>query len=426
MLAGNGLEQRALAEQMGRQVGVITCGLDGAPQEVGRRLRARQAVPRRSQQAADTHPGSISSVVDGVPDCIDVLDEGRQGQRVTVEGAATRSPKGVLRSVARTILWPLRRFFDPRFTGIHDAVQDVKRFVIADMDAANEAAVLTGRTLDNLLARSDATLSMLANLEPTQDKVEKLYRRFLFDPEAPHSLAELDETIVPILNYAASHEGFASQANLWFNPPILVAYEPHGVAVRWVNERVAEVPYVFRALSRVPPGAKVLDVGATESTVSVSLATLGYEVTAIDPRPNPLSHERLRTVVGQIEDWDGDGEFHAVLCLSTIEHLGTGEYGQQEIERRVDLEAMKRMHDLTQPGGLLVLTTAVGPAQDGRASRVYDQAGLDELLSGWNVEDLTLVQRRDETSWETVDDPIDSFAPEAETVAMVTAKKSSV
>ena len=207
-----------------------------------------------------------------------------------------------------------------------------------------------------------------------------------------------------ILNYASSHKGFASQANLWFNPPVLVGYASGDVGVRWINERVAEVPYAFRSLSRVPRGGKILDVGATESTVCLSLATLGYEVTAIDPRPNPLSHERLRTVVGRIEDWQPNVEFDAVLCLSTIEHLGRGEYEQPGTEERVDLEAMKRIQALTMAGGLLVLTTAVGAKSSSKPSRVYDREGLDELLAGWKVEDLTLVQRTDATAWETVDE----------------------
>jgi 2-polyprenyl-3-methyl-5-hydroxy-6-metoxy-1,4-benzoquinol methylase len=317
----------------------------------------------------------------------------------------------------------VRRFFDPRFTGIHEAVNDVKRVVIADMDAANEASVLTGRTLDTLVAQNEAALAALARVEPVHQKVDGLYRRFLFDPEAAHSLEELDDGVARILNYGSGHGGFASQASLWFNPPVLVGYSSGEVGVRWVNERVAEVPYAFRALSRVPRGGRILDVGATESTVCLSLATLGYEVTAIDPRPNPLSHERLRTVVAQIEEWEAGTEFDAVLCLSTIEHLGTGEYEQQETGRSVDLDAMKRMQELTKPGGLLVMTTAVGEASSNESSRVYDREGLDELLAGWEVEDLTLIQRKDATSWETIEEKIEELDRETETVAMITATK---
>ena len=86
---------------------------------------------------------------------------------------------------------------------------------------------------------------------------------------------------------------------------------------------------------------------------------------------------------------------------------------------------MKRMHELTRPGGVLVLTTAVGGASSNESHRIYDREGLDELLAGWEVEDITLVQRRDATSWMTVDEPIADLDPETETVAMVTATKTT-
>ena len=343
---------------------------------------------------------------------------------MVVESPPTRPPKSLVRSVARTILWPIRRFFDPRFAGIHDAVQDVKRVVVADMDAANEAATLTGRQLDNLLAHVEPVARIEWMQESMQDKLDQLFHRFLFEHEQSHTIDELDELTARVLNFGSSHEGFAAQANLWFNPSVLVSYGRRRVEVAWVNERVAELPYTFAAVARVPAGGKVLDVGATESTVSLSLATLGYEVTAIDPRPNPLSHERLHTVVGRIEELEATDEFDAVICLSTIEHLGTGDYGEPEAEERVDLAAMERMHAAAKPDALLVLTTSVArePRDEPRA---YDRAGLDELLEGWTVEDLTLVQRRGATAWDRIEGPIEELEPESETVAMITATKTA-
>lgn len=253
--------------------------------------------------------------------------------------------------------------------------------------------------------------------------VEQLYGRFSFDASRSHSIDELDEFTATVLNYAASNEGFAAQANLWFNPPVLVGYRSGRVDVQWVNERIVEVPYAFSALHALGPGARILDIGGSESLVGLSLATMGYHVTALDPRPNPLSHEHLRTVAGKIEDWDGEADFDGVLCLSTIEHIGTAAYGQQATKPRADLDAMRRMRELTRPGGLLALTTSVGEASADEFHRVYDRQGLDELLAGWNVEDMTLVQRRDATTWVRIDEPIESLPPEAETVAMVTATK---
>ena len=347
---------------------------------------------------------------------------------MSAESPTGRSLNGSARLVAKKLLWPARRFFDPRFVGLHENIEDVKRILAADANAANEAATFTGRALDTIQgqvhdqARSLETVR--AQVEEQGHLLEQLNRRREFDPEAPHVIEEIDPNTARLLNYASGHTGFAAQASLWFNPPLLVSYEPHKVVLEWVNERIVEVPYAFQALSRVEPEAAVLDVGATESTLCLSLATLGYNVTAIDPRPNPLSHERLRIVVGNIEDWDPGTTFEAVVCLSTIEHIGTGDYGQEASERRVDLEAMKRMRELMSPGGLLVLTTAVGEAGNDASGRVYDRAGLDKLLEGWEVADLTLVQRRDATTWATIDTPIEELEPDAETVAMVTATKA--
>jgi 2-polyprenyl-3-methyl-5-hydroxy-6-metoxy-1,4-benzoquinol methylase len=355
---------------------------------------------------------------------------------VSTESLSGRSLNGRARSVAKKLLWPASRFFDPRFIGIHEGIDDVKRILTADANASNEAATYIGRSLDTILAHVEEQARSLdavrahveeqaRSLGAVQTQVDDLHTRFSFDPGSSHSIDEINEHIAGLLNYAASHEGFAAQAHLWFNPPLLVAYEPQNVALRWVNERVVEVPYAFRALCRIDPNATVLDVGATESSVCLSLATLGYDVTAIDPRPNPLSHERLRTVVGTIEEWDQDATFDAVLCLSTIEHIGTSAYEQDATEGRVDLEAMKRIRALTRPEGLLVLTTAVGRAAFRESGRVYDRAGLDELLEGWDVADCTLVQRRDATTWTTVDESLEDLEPEAETVAMVTATNTA-
>ncbi len=312
-------------------------------------------------------------------------------------------------------MWPARRFFDPRFSAVLQEIDGIKRIAAADAAAATEIATFTGRSLDTILAHVEEQGRALAELR----------QRVAFDPDSPHSVDELDPNTARILNYASSHEGYAAQANLWFNPSLLVAYEPREVELRWVNERIVEVPYAFRALSGVPAGAKVLDVGASESSVCLSLATLGYEVTAVDPRPNPLSHERLRVVAAAIEAWQDDREFDAVVCLSTIEHIGTAAYDQDASDQRLDLEAMKRIRELTRPDGLLVLTTAVGRPSVDERGRVYDRKGLDELLGGWDVTDLTLVQRRGATSWLTVEEPIEELDPNAETVAMITATKTA-
>jgi methyltransferase family protein len=341
--------------------------------------------------------------------------------------------RNLVKTVAQALLWPFRRFFDPRFVGLHEAVTQARHaadnqhreamialqhaqgdvtelhwLIRADMDATNEAVTLIGRSLRDI-----------------ETMVEEARRGSLSAVEelAEGSIDQLDGGVTQLLNYADSHEGFAAQRGLWFNPPVLIRFAPGDAYIGHVNERIAEVPFVFRALARVPQGAQILDVGASESTVCLSLATCGYRVTAIDPRPNRLSHPNLRVVVGRIEDFDEPRKFQATVCLSTIEHIGVGAYGQEGAER-ADLAAMRRLHELTEAGGLLILTTSYGPSGVDEFSRTYDRDDLDELLRGWSVDEFSLLARQDETTWVPLDPAAEpSRGEEAELVAMIAATR---
>src|SRR5262245_35904544 len=96
------------------------------------------------------------------------------------------------RRIAKGLLWPARRFFDPSFVGIHEAMQDVQRLVEADMNAANEIATFTGRTLDQILERLEQQGRELAALRSGVDALEKFVG---FDANAPNPVAHLDHRI---------------------------------------------------------------------------------------------------------------------------------------------------------------------------------------------------------------------------------------
>jgi len=315
--------------------------------------------------------------------------------RNEIERRARVATKSALKSAARTAAWPVRRYLDARFRKLEQLIQ-------ADMDAANEATTLLGQQLNELVGLAE---------QPSGLYVKRI---------ADGTVADLDGASAYLIDRATSYTGFAAERGLWFNPPILVKHRPGDVVVSAVNERIAELPYVFRALAALAPGSRVLDVGATESTVSLSLAALGYEVTALDPRPYPLAHPSLRVVVANVEDWHDEEQFAAVVCLSAIEHIGLVAYGLPEKEERADLAAMRRLRELTAPGGLLVLTTRFGEAGEDDFQRTYDRAGLDELLVGWDVQDLLVLHRQDATTWVPAD--LTDDLPE-EAVVLVTARR---
>ena len=119
------------------------------------------------------------------------------------ETAHARPPARGMRRVVRTILWPVRRFFDPRFEGIHAAAVDARRLMLTDLEAANETATLTGRSLDRLLAQSDAILERLGAGDGrggTTNHVALAYAlRALgaVEPGASVAVVGADETWVP-------------------------------------------------------------------------------------------------------------------------------------------------------------------------------------------------------------------------------------
>jgi hypothetical protein len=248
---------------------------------------------------------------------------------VRTEAPPAQPRGGALRRLARAVLWPLRRFFDPRFGGVYSAVQDVRRLLITDLEAANETTTLTGRMLDRVIAQNEEVLARLG--APREDSSE------------------------------AGYEPFASA-------------------------------YAFRAVASVPAGGSIVAVGASSSSVR-ALGALGYDVT---------TEYGLRTA-------HHEGEFDAVLCLSTA----------------VDEERLRLLGHLTKARGLLILSAPVGPRPVTETGHVYDQAGLEGLLEDWERVDVTLVQRREPTSWTRVDGPIADLDPVIETMALVTATKRS-
>jgi len=206
------------------------------------------------------------------------------------------------------------------------------------------------------------------------------------------------------LNWSQGHNGPAAQAGVWFNPPVTVFHHDGTVRANDVNERIVEIPYVMGAVASLPAGSQVLDFGATESTVSLSLASLGHDVYACDLRPYPLRHPRLRNVVGPIEQWDGpDRPLDAVVCLSALEHVGLGAYDEAPTAGDLDREIVQLFGRWLRPGGELVLTAPYGAWEVTETQRVYDADHLDALLAGWTIVDRAVCVQTAHDRWERHD-----------------------
>ncbi len=96
-----------------------------------------------------------------------------------------------------------------------------------------------------------------------------------------------------------------------------------------VNERIIEMPFIFSELGARPGKLKILDVGCTNSWLSISLASLGHEVYGVDMRSYSFSHPNLVFFQGDVLNLKETG-FDAVVALSTLEHVGLGAYGEEK------------------------------------------------------------------------------------------------
>jgi hypothetical protein len=305
-----------------------------------------------------------------------------------------------LKRVARRIVRPVLSPIDGRVADINRRLENVRASTESSLDAyalsASESSSYIGvelRRLYDLLAESGER-SLQENYELRLEYACDL------------SLEKLDESLARVINSATGPRGFYAQAGLWFKAPVEVALSAGTATPVRVNERIVEVPFAMAALSRMEQGARVLDIGAAESTFALSAASLGYAVTAIDPRPLGYSHPKINSFPSLLEDWDAPSDpFAAAFLISTIQHVGLGAYGERsygngEHGAGADVDLLDRVRGLLSPDGLVILTVPYGEPEVTELGRVYNEESLGRLLARWDVLERRTAVRRDPLVWE--------------------------
>ncbi len=304
-----------------------------------------------------------------------------------------------------------------RFDSIDGRLLMIHHDVIAYRKRADEAR-------DAMVAAAGQFGAEVARLDEMRDVLGREIAHRLMHESLEHGLSGVTQGMADVLNYAESAGGFRAEAGLWLNPPIVVEYAAGAARVAVVNERIVETPFVMAQVATLPTGSRVLDVGADESTVSFALASLGYDVTALDLNGYPFAHPNLTPVSSLLEEFSPGHLFDVVICLSSIEHFGLGAYGPDSHDVDADVKALQQLRTMTHSGGRLVLTTPYGEAAINSLERTYDDAGLARLLAGWDDPKISIAVKRDETTW-SPRQPDEIVALGTLQVALVTAVAGS-
>lgn len=210
------------------------------------------------------------------------------------------------------------------------------------------------------------------------NKMIKLISQFIFQPVRPF------ETTQPV--------------NFQFKPGLLyklLSLKPLSTFIfrssrqrerftnRYVNERIVEIPFIFHHLPTKLP-TQVLDIGCCESTLSLSLASLGYQVTGVDIRPYELTHPNLSFIQGDICEINFKKKrFDTIISLSTLEHIGLNSmYGSPATKRTSDILTISIIHKLLKPKGSLLLTVpSARLTYEDQFMRAYTPKQLNKMLA---------------------------------------------
>lgn len=194
-----------------------------------------------------------------------------------------------------------------------------------------------------------------------------------------------DQALAPALlrealNKEFSYKGSLAKHGLWINQGISLAYDC-GLTpeVTLVNERVAEVPFVLR---HIPVDARlIVDLGSAESILPLQIASsTRAEVTAVDLRDFPFQHTQLHFRRADLRELPfKEGSFEAAVCLSTIEHVGLGHYGDP-IDPDGDAKALRETHRVLTPSGKLIGTFPLGSGAITEVHRLYQPDHILGLL----------------------------------------------
>lgn len=180
---------------------------------------------------------------------------------------------------------------------------------------------------------------------------------------------------------AARHDGFE-----WGRPlPILDEWSASsGGLGAYFHQDLLVARWIYQA-----EPTRHVDVGSRIDGFIGHLAVFRpVEVLDIRPQPQPIPNvvfHQLDLMQPLPLEWTGCTD--SLSCLHTIEHFGLGRYGDT-IDPNGYLKGLAQLKQMVAPGGLLYLTTPIGPQRiEFNAHRIFAaETVVGWFQDGWSIE----------------------------------------
>jgi hypothetical protein len=195
-----------------------------------------------------------------------------------------------------------------------------------------------------------------------------------------------------------------------------------------VSERIIELPMLHQWLGKIfsKSEGNLLEIGHVASSAALELASLGFNVTAIDLRDYPFKHPNLLSLKGNFLKFKFDKKFNCIYSLSTIEHLGFSERygGKDSLDHNLDELALKKIADLLELGGKAIISVPYAKSSIFDTwFRVYTKADLRQKLDKYfKMEESRFYSRKD-NEWSPVPEEVDGPVSPHDGVALFLLSK---
>jgi len=145
-----------------------------------------------------------------------------------------------------------------------------------------------------------------------------------------------------------------------------------------ISEKIVELPFIHGILNEIGSGKKVLDFGCAKSWLSLSLASMGYNVYGIDLRNYIFEHPLFSFKRVNILEFE-EGGFDYIISLSVLEHVGLGVYDDKP-DNKLLYNVLDTIYEKLKQDGKFILTIPVGRESVDEFERSFDPEKLEKLL----------------------------------------------